>query len=287
MMKKNLKRWAVLLASLFLTSLSAVGCAAGAGGSDKLTVAVTIAPEAGLVKAVAGDLARVVTLVPKGAGPETYEATPRQIEEFSRADVYFTLGLPSETAKVLPAGAGRIADLGAAVSRAYPDRLFGGVDRDPHIWLSPRRAMVMVEEIARVLGEADPANKDVYAANAVEYRKTLDALDREVRETMAGRSRKAFILYHPALGYFADDYGLEMFALEEEGKEADASHLKDLVDLANREGIRVVFVSDEVETRQVQAFAEEIRGKVVSIQVLEEDYPGMIRALAEQLKEAY
>ena len=284
-----MKKLTVLLSLIILGSLLAAGCSSGNEPSGaKLKVAVTIAPQKALVEAVAGDLAEVVTLVPKGASPETYEATARQIEEFSQANVYFTMGLPSESAKVIPdTGGTLVVDLGAVVSDVYPDRTFDGVDRDPHIWLSPKRVVVMVKEISTILAELDPVNEDIYYENAHAYLHELEALDAEIMNLMNGRAQKKLIIYHPSLGYFAEDYGLEMFALEEEGKEADAAHLKDLVDFAKAEGIKTVFATDEAETRQIEAFAEEIGGKVVSLKALESEYIGSMKKLAQAIAGAY
>lgn len=278
-----------ILALIILGSLAAAGCSSNdESAGAKLKIAVTIAPQQGIVEAVAGELAEVVTLVPKGASPETYEATARQIEEFSQANVYFTLGLPSESAKVIPdTGGTLVVDLGAVVSDVYPDRTFDGADRDPHIWLSPKRVMVMVREIAVILSELDPANEETYARNADDYLHQLEALDTEIMSLMNARQQKKLIIYHPSLGYFAEDYGLEMFALEEEGKEADAAHLKELVDFAKAEGLKAVFATDEAETRQIEAFAEEIGGKVISLKALESEYIGSMKKLAQAIAGAY
>jgi len=64
----------------------------------------------------------------------------------------------------------------------------------------------------------DPANKAVYEKNATKYISKLNELDKKMKNILKGLKTKTFIIYHPAFGYFADDYNLKMLAIEKEGK---------------------------------------------------------------------
>ena len=90
-----------------------------------------------------------------------------------------------------------------------------------------------------------------------------------------------FIAYHPAFGYFADDYGLHMIALEEEGKEAAPQTFKEIVDLAKENDIKVIFYQAEVDSRQSEAFAEEIGGRTEQIAPLAPDYIENLEKMAD------
>lgn len=252
--------------------------------SGKLKVAVTIEVQKGLVEAIAGDLVDVTTLVPKGGSPETFEATPQEIEKFSNADIFFAMDLPVENSKNLPAdGDFKTVNLGDAVREKYEDLNFDEDERDHHTWLSPKRVMVMVEKIAEVLIAEDPNNKDIYMENMILYLSELEALDNEISDMLEDKEQKTFLIFHPALGYFADDYGLEMLALEEEGKEADPKRIGELVDLAKSRGIKAVLTTEEISSKQVEAFAEEIGGKVIVVEVLGIDYIGSIKNVAREI----
>jgi len=134
---------------------------------ERMIVAVTILPQKALVSAVAGDLVEVMTLVPAGTSPGNYEPTPMEMEAFSKAKVYFTIGVPTEKANILPdAEDMEVVDLASIVAEQYPDRQFASGGRDPHIWLSPKRAVMMVNAIAEKLRELDPDNSTNYEANA-------------------------------------------------------------------------------------------------------------------------
>lgn len=252
----------------------------------KLTVAVTIVPEKTFVEAVCKDLVDVVTLVPPGSSPESYEMSPKEIEKFHQSSLYFTIGVATEEASILPKASGvKTISLQEEVASVYDDRKFESGERDPHIWLSPKRVKVMIDVIAREMSELDPANKETYETNAKNYIKQLEQLDQELKETLQGLKNKKFVVYHPAFGYLAEDYGLEMFALEEEGKEATPAHLKDMIDLAKKENIKVIFYQKEIDSSQSKAYAEEVGGKTIQLNPLSEDYINNLRNMAKTMAE--
>jgi len=156
------------LVALILSLLVVTGCnsekAADKSAVSKPIIAVTIVPEQTFVEAVCGDSAEVITLVPPGNSPENYEPTPQEREKFSKASLYFSIGVPTEEANILPkVGDIKVVSLQKEVAAVYPERTFESGERDPHIWLSPKRAKVMVETIAREMGGFDAANKETYA----------------------------------------------------------------------------------------------------------------------------
>ncbi|WP_027398685.1 metal ABC transporter solute-binding protein, Zn/Mn family [Anaerovorax odorimutans] len=254
--------------------------------AEKPIVAVTIVPEKTFAEAVCGDLAEVITMVPPGSSPENYEPTPQQMEKFSNASVYFTIGVPTEEANILPtAGNIKTISLQEKVADVYPDRTFESGERDPHIWLSPKRAKVMVEAISEEMGKLDEKNKETYEKNADEYISKLDNLDKEIVSSLTGVKNKKFIVYHPAFGYLADDYGLQMYALEKEGKESTAQRLQEMIDLAKKENIKVIFYQEEIDSSQSEAFAEEIGGKTIKLEPLAADYIDNLKEMAKTMAE--
>lgn len=256
-------------------------------GGEKTIVAVTILPQKALVKVVCGNLAEVVTIVPSGNSPGNYKPTPQEMESFSRASVYFTIGVPTEKANILPKVEDmQIVDLPAKVAEAYPDREFSSGKRDPHIWLSPKRAKVMVEVIAETMVSLDAENAQTNQENAEAFLKELDRVDAEIKEAFSGIKNTKFIVFHPAYGYFADDYGLKIYALEQDGKEATPQHLQDMIDLAKAENIKIIFFQAEIDSKQPDAFAEEISGEKVMLEPLSDDYIANLERMAEAISRA-
>lgn len=285
------QRTHILLACFLIFSLAGLaGCgtsgSSAAVSTEKPIIAVTIVPEQTFAEAVCGDLAEVIAMVPPGNSPENYEPTPEEMEKFSKASLYFSIGVPTEEANILPnVGTVKVVSLQDAVSAVYPERTFESGERDPHIWLSPKRVVVMVQTIAQEMCELDPANSDTYLSNAQAYVDQLNDLDQYIQDSLSGVQNKQFLVYHPAFGYFADDYGLTMYALEEDGKEATAKHLQDMVDLAKEENIKVIFYQEEIDSSQSAAFAEEIGGKTMQLAPLAANYIENLKSMASLMAE--
>lgn len=293
-----MKKRKIVSVSVYLLIVANLFMLAGCGNNqteidskeqEKVTkpiVAVTIVPEKTFVEGVCGDLAEVITMVPPGSSPENYEPKPQAIEKFSKASVYFTIGVPTEEANILPnAGDVKIIALQDKVAEVYPDRTFESGERDPHIWLSPKRAKVMVEAIAEEMGKIDKENEEIYAQNADNYIKQLDKLDQDIAASLDGVKNRKFIVYHPAFGYIAEDYNLQMYALEEEGKESTIQHLKEMIDLAKKEKIKVIFYQEEIDSSQSEAFAEEIQGKTIQLEPLAADYINNLKHMTQTMVE--
>lgn len=257
---------------------------------EKPVIAVSIVPEATFAKAVCGDLADVVTMIPPGSSPASYEPTPKEMEQLSQAKLYFAIGVPTETASILPKAADykemKVVKLQDEVAKIYEERKFASGTRDPHLWLSPKRAKVMVETMAKEMETIDPQNKDTYQKNAETYGKQLEELDQQLSTTFSGVKNKSFIVYHPAFGYLAEDYGLTMYALEEGGKKAAPKRLQEIVDLAKKDGAKAIFYQKEIDSKQSQAFADEIGGKTVELAPLAADYINNLKKMAETMVES-
>ncbi len=100
----------------------------------------------------------------------------------------------------------------------------------------------MVQTIADELSILDADNAQVYKDNAESYIKELEALDKTVSGVAANMDNKAFMIYHGAYGYFADDYGLEMIAIEADGKSATAARMQEVIQHAKDEGITAISI---------------------------------------------
>lgn len=262
-------------------------CVREANSEDKPIIAVTIVPEHTFVKEVCGDLVQIVTLIAPGYSPESYEPAPSEIERFSKADLYFTIGVAVEDISILPSVKKdiKVISLQNEVSAVYADRMFSENSRDPHIWLSPKRVKIMIAAISREVSVLDPENADIYNKNAENYIKRLSELEKYIKNVIGQMENKKFIAFHPAFGYFAEDFGLTMYALQEEGKDAVPRHLQEMIDLSKKEGIKAIFYQEEIDSRQAKAFAKEIGGKTVKLAPLSADYIDNLILMADTLAE--
>ncbi len=255
--------------------------------AKELHIAVSIIPEARFAEEILGGKGKVQCLIPEGGSPATYSPSPLALAELNKADVYFTIGVAAENKNILTnlPSTVKIIALDAFVREKYSDLTIGNT-RDPHIWLSPKRAIVMVEKMADYIASLDNENKDFYLANAKKYIEKINTADKQAKEILGSVVNKKFMVFHPAFGYLADDYGLEMYALEHHGKEAEAKHLQEMIDIAKKNSIKVIFHQKEISSRQVEAFASEIGGKAVELSPLSYNYTENLLLLAKSIKDA-
>jgi len=263
-----------------------------AGSNEPVIVAVSVLPQAEFVEKVGGDKVKTVVIIPPGADPHTYEPSPKEIENISKASMYVTVGIDmpfeevwidrfesinSGTLIVNSSNGIKLRELAAhdhheeeGAGELEADEEETGLD--PHIWTSPANAKIMVENIYEGLAKIDPENKTYYAQNRDAYLKDLDTLDARIREKLSGKTERNFMVYHPSWGYFAADYNLTMISVESEGKEPSAEDLAKLVDLAKEKHVKVIFIQPQTSKQSAQAVAEEIGGEVVAVDPLAKDY---------------
>ena len=272
---KMMRRF-LLIAFLLSSSISA-------WAKEENRVVVTIPPQAEFVERVGGERVKVSVMVPPGASPHTYEPTPRQLMEVSRAKIYVMIGSGVEFEI---AWMDKIRRLNRKMLIVDSSKGVKIIDKDPHIWLSPRNAEVMVENIYEGLLKVDPAHKEYYRANKERYISQLHALHQEIARSLKGKRRRRFMVFHPSWRYFAEEYGLEQIPIEREGKEPTPREMLALIQQAKREGIKVIFASPEFNVKGAEAIAKEIGGKVLLISPLERNYLDNMRRLLQALQEA-
>jgi zinc transport system substrate-binding protein len=157
---------------------------------------------------------------------------------------------------------------------------------DPHVWLSPRNAQMMVENICDALVKLDPENQDFYRANLKEYQRELEELDGYIRKRLEGMENKRFIVYHPAWEYFAKEYDLEQIPVERAGKEPTVEEMKEVVEVAQELENKIVFVSPQFATKGAETIAKEIGGETMFIDPLPRTYLANMQTVLERLVEA-
>lgn len=154
---------------------------------------------------------------------------------------------------------------------------------DPHIWLSPRLAKIQGENIYQALVTFDPENEATYQRNFEKFLEELDTLDQTIRDRLAPLQNRKFMVFHPSWQYFADDYDLEMVAIEIGGTEPSAAELSNLIQTAKDQGVKVIFAQPEFSQTAANLIAKEIGGEVVLISPLAENWQENLAFLGEQL----
>lgn len=266
------------------------GCASAT--SDKLPVlTVSIEPLRYVVEAVAGDKYQVSTIMPQGGSPETYEPTPRQMVNMAGSIIIFRAGTLGFEQTKLPDLAQAnpdipLVDLGKTIEGiASEDHGHDGEESiDPHTWMSPDNLAIMAENACSALCTADSSNATYYYKRLQTFKKKMDSLDLQIRNILKPVKKRTFLIYHPALGYFAQTYGLKQLAVEHDGKEHSATRLKSLLNLCRTQNVECVFVSKEHSGQAARRLAEELKARVVEINPLAYDVPSQFLLIANSLK---
>jgi len=284
-----MRRFVIIISvSLFFYTMI-LGHTAMAAGS--IPVFVSIVPQKYFVEKIGSNLVKVSIMVKPGASPATYEPKPDQMVALSRAKVYYAIGVPFEKAwlkKIAAANPGLLVvhtESGIEKVPMKPDQSEG--IKDPHVWLSPPLVIVQARNILNALLKVDPKNASIYESNYRKFIIELVDLDAELRGVFFGKGKNIrFMVFHPAWGYFARNYGLKMIPVESEGKYPKPAALRRLIEKARGHGIKVVFVQPEFSTKSAGIIAKAIGGQVVFAAPLAADWANNLKEVAVKFKAA-
>jgi zinc transport system substrate-binding protein len=288
-------------------ALIVAACGKRTQQDERPVITVTIEPQRYFAEAIAGDRFRIETMVPKGSSPETYDPTPSQLIGLSKSKAYLRIGYigfeqtwmeklesnaPQMAVFDTSKGVKLIADNGhhhseeeaAGEEESSTHHHHGGVE--PHIWNSTRNAIIIARNTLNALVSLDKENEAYYTAR-------YDSLCHDIIETdslivkmlPAGGSKKSFLIYHPALSYFARDYFLNQISIEEGGKSPSPAHLKELVELCQRENVKIIFVQPEFDKRNAEVIAQETGVRIIAINPLNYNWKEEMLNVADALKE--
>ncbi len=278
----------ISIRTLFL--LSALALSGAPRAAEPLLVAVSLLPQQAFVERIGGRQVRTIVLVPPGKNPASYEPSPKQMEAVAASRLVFRIGVPFENAWLprlaqLAPGA-RVVDLRDGLSLRPVDLPPGTPPRaggapDPHVWLAPPLVMRMADRIRDELIALRPEAKAEFEANHSRFIADLKALDDDIRNRLADKKARSFMVYHPAWGYFADAYGLRQMPVEAGWKEPGPRTLQLVIDGARQNGVRVVFVQPQFSQKEAQTIARAIGGEVLAVDPLAPDYIDNLRRVAD------
>lgn len=282
----------ILLSSLFFS-----GCTQQMD-EDKRIVTVSIAPQKYFTKQLLPENYEVNVMVPPGSSPATYEPTTRQLQKLQKSGAYIRIGeiefekvwmdkikSINPTLPVFDASAGV-----TFIEDGNHDHTHGNGhhhERDPHIWTSPKLCKTVLLNTAKALIRTFPGDSAIIQKKYSKATNVIDSIDREIEEMLAPHTGKHFLIYHPALSYFARDYNLNQLAIESFGKEPSASGMASILKTARQEGIATVFIQQQFNQRSAKTIAEELDAQVVTINPLDENWDRAMGDIASKIKAAF
>jgi zinc transport system substrate-binding protein len=280
---------------LLLIAISAISCGRKNDTGDRI-ISVSIAPFKYFVTEIAGDNFTVNIMVPPGANPHIYEPFPEQISRLRKSVAYISngyLGFEMAWLERFYEINRDMVKLSLASSvepiineeHHHDEGLTEGAD--PHYWVSPLCALKMAGSVKDFLNAIDPADSGYYNSNFEKLISKISTVDSLAKTLSVNGGKKAFMIYHPNLAYLARDYGLEEIAVENDGKEPSPSRLKELIDRAKRENLKIIMVQREYDTKNAKAVADEAGAEVVVIDPLSEDWFSSTVGIIETIKRSF
>lgn len=280
----------------FRNILSAIAllclCACSNSGTDLPAIAVSVEPQRYLLEQLAADNFKVVTLMKPGSNPETFEPTMDTRVALDHAAAYFYVGgLPFESKLIESASGVPAFDVSDGIVPLFGTHSHNHdhdgdrhtEEADPHVWTSVANARIMARNMARGLIKLDPADSAVYSRRLARLEQRLDSLDNAIAARLSHASTKSFMVWHPSLGYFARDYGLNQLSVGWEAKEPSAAAIRRAIDKARQHGVKVFYYQREFDTRQSQALTEQLGLRTVTIDPLSYDWPTQLNLIADEL----
>ncbi len=270
---------------------------------NRLQVLVAVDPCAYFVERIGADRVQVSTLTPEGKSPETFAPTPAQLADFASSQLFFLTGLPVEERF--------LANIQSIAPNAVVVDLRRGLDLlpnphrhnhegedaeedasdhehdenapredhdddldslDPHLWTSPQIARSMVAKILEALVQLAPYAEETFRANAAELDQELADLQTRTREALAPYQGSFFLVFHPAYGYYAREFGVKQRAIENEGKTPSPRELEELVRDSREQKIAALLVQPEFNRASAQVVANALGAGLVVHSPLQKDY---------------
>ncbi|MGH0051977.1 MAG: metal ABC transporter solute-binding protein, Zn/Mn family [Sphaerochaetaceae bacterium] len=269
----------------------------------KPIVMVSILPHAYFVDQIAGDLVETAVLVGEGQSPHSYEPSPSQMAELAKASLWILSGTDFEHALI------------DKVTSLYPDLTIvdgteGMVFRtleahehehgedeeeeeahvhdlniDRHTWLGWETSTVLARNIQDALITSLGLPETVIKERTAQLITQIDELFSSLQTELSDLAGSTVFVYHPAFGYFFDSFGIHQEAVETGGKEPTAKDLAALIEEAQEEHAKAIFVQKQFPVASAEKIAQVVGAKVVALDPLSYDWLDNIHLMGETLLE--
>ncbi|MFP4365250.1 MAG: metal ABC transporter solute-binding protein, Zn/Mn family [Spirochaetia bacterium] len=302
-----MKKYCIVLVMLLAAASLFAGGARDEAEENGIRVFTSIVPMQYFADRIISEAGEAEAIVKPGMSPATYDPTPRQVARLENGDALFTVGVPFERSfvpdirerypslRIIDTTEGiRMREIdehhresGDEEDHGHEDEEHGQGNLDPHVWTSPRRAARIAGNIGEALMEIDPDNREAYEANMRVLIQEIQQLDGEIENMLRPYQGEEVFIYHPALGYFCDDYGLEQVPIEVGGNSPGPRQLGGFIRRAEEAGARVIFIQPEFDTQSAETVAEEIGAVVAPLDILAYDYIINMQSIAQTIASAF
>lgn len=280
-----------LFATILIVLLAAAaGLPLIAAAQNPISVVVTIPVLKDLTEQVGGSHVRVTSLLSGYENEHTYSPKPSDLVAVRKAQLLFEVGIGLEvwvSSLVKNAGSPSLrvvtTSQGIGLLRDLVDHHGGhatGEDAEPggnpHIWLDPENAAVMMRHITEALIKIDPAHTTDFRNNQAAYLQQLDRLRKELTDRVRRLSDRRFVAHHPAWPYLARRFGFDIVGTiqVQSGTEPSALHLQSLIAKIKKDRVKVIVSEIQLSQKIPDLLAKETKARVVVLTTLPGGLPG-------------
>lgn len=288
-----------ILLSLLIIGLYLVSCNfsgkdnKNADNGRRAILTVSIPPQQYFVKQIAGSQFEINIMIPPGANPVTYDPTPGKMKKVANSVAYIKIGHLAFEKSWMSKFTSVNQDLKVIDQSEYSDLIKSKPAKshdhshrsgiDPHIWTSPKAVKKQMKAIKEGLIGLDSSHASFYEKNYRNFLSKLDTLDAFIQHSLKEIKSRSFIIFHPALSYYARDYNLIQIPIESGGKEPTPSELRRIIDTAKDQGINSVFVQRQFNTDNAETIAREIGAKVEVIDPLDSNWVDAMKDITKKI----
>jgi len=282
--------------TIYILILLLVACQSKTKDERKL-VSVSILPQKYFVDQIAGNLLQVNVLVPPGSSPHNYEILPSQMKDLAKSKAWLQIGLLTfedalkdkladinKNLSIVNCSEGIIPIAGSDIheeDHASEHESHGAYD--PHIWLAPAESKIMAQNILKTLKVDFPEHAIDFENNYNRFSTRIDSITVLIEQKLAPLQNRNILIFHPALAYYARQFGMKQVALELDGKDPSPKHMKEIVDLAHEQNIHVIFIQKEFDSAFALQLSHEIDGQGVVIDPLDYNWEKQLMDITDKI----
>ncbi|RHF40300.1 zinc ABC transporter substrate-binding protein AdcA [Streptococcus lutetiensis] len=280
------KKFLLLINVLALLLVWQVSHIKQVAADDKIKVVTTFYPVYEFTKAVMGDTANVSMLIKAGTEPHDFEPSTKNVATISDADMFVYMddsmetwvkkvkkSINSDNLTIVRASGDMLLMAGTAEEEGedHDEHEGHSHEYDPHVWLSPKRAVTLVENIRDAFVAKYPDKADTFKANSAAYIEKLNDLDKAYTDGLSNAKQKSFVTQHAAFGYLALDYGLNQISIAGISPEVEpsAKRIASLTKYVKKYDIKYIYFEENASSKVAATLADEAGVKTKVLNPLE------------------
>ncbi len=249
--------------------------------NNKINIVTTVSPLTNIAQDIGGDYVNVQSIYPPGSDPHHYELTAKDMKTVMDADMFIYISDTNSTfaqdLQQSESGNSKTKFINITEEEGFKSKvdpnLYGSGDevadeahegkedsnyepknviKNPHIWLSPKKLLLVSDVITEKLIAEKPELKTDFEANQAQVNQKLNKLDADL-EKFAANQKKPIIVAHDAYGYWTTDYGIEEVGAygQMHEDEPTSKEIKSFEDTIINENVPVIYYEQNDQNNPV------------------------------------